>query len=69
LAARQARRFVERIALALSASLLLRHAPHEVADAFIASRLAGSWSGHFGSLPPGVNAQPLAYRAAPEMTS
>jgi putative acyl-CoA dehydrogenase len=65
----QARRFVERIALALSASLLLRHAPHEVADAFIASRLAGPWSGHFGSLPPGVNAQPLAYRAAPGMGS
>jgi putative acyl-CoA dehydrogenase len=62
----QARRFVERMALALSASLLLRHAPHEVADAFIASRLAGSWSGHLGALPPAVNAQPLAYRAVPE---
>lgn len=65
----QARRFVERIALALSASLLLRHAPHAVADAFIASRLAGAWSGHFGALPAGINTQPLAHRAVPEMAS
>ena len=36
-----ARRIVEQIALALSASLLIRHAPHDIADAFIASRLAG----------------------------
>ena len=46
-----ARRIVEQIALALSASLLIRHAPHDIADAFIASRLAGPWSGHFGTLP------------------
>jgi putative acyl-CoA dehydrogenase len=65
----QARRFVERMALALSASLLLRHAPHEVADAFIASRLAAPWSGHFGALPRGVNAQAIAYRVAPEVAS
>jgi putative acyl-CoA dehydrogenase len=62
-----ARRFVERIALALSASLLLRHAPHDIADAFIASRLAGPWSGQFGTLPRGVNAQAIAHRAAPPM--
>jgi hypothetical protein len=31
-----ARRIVEQIALALSASLLIRHAPHDIADAFIA---------------------------------
>ena len=61
-----ARRFVERIALALSASLLLRYAPHDVADAFIASRIAGSWTGHFGSLPDGLNVQAIARRAAPQ---
>jgi len=60
-----ARRFVERIALGLSASLLLRHAPHDIADAFIASRLAGPWSGQFGTLPRGVNTQAIAHRAAP----
>ena len=35
-----ARRLVERAAVALQASLLLRHAPEAIADAFIASRMA-----------------------------
>ena len=61
----QARRLVERLALMTAASLLLRHAPHEVADAFIASRLEGAWSGHFGDLPGGVDAGRIARRAAP----
>ena len=60
-----ARRFVERMALALSASLLIRHAPHAVADAYVASRLAGGWSGHFGSLPQGADLQAIARRAVP----
>jgi putative acyl-CoA dehydrogenase len=60
-----ARRFVERIALAISASLLIRHAPHDIADAFIASRLAGFWSGHFGALHSGINVQAIARRAVP----
>ena len=61
-----ARRFVERIALALSASLLIRHAPHDIADAFVMSRLAGPWSGHFGALTSGVKTQAIARRAAPQ---
>ncbi|BCB21387.1 acyl-CoA dehydrogenase family protein [Bosea sp. ANAM02] len=60
-----ARRFVERMALGLSASLLIRHAPHAVADAYVASRLAGGWSGHFGSLPQGADLQAIARRAVP----
>jgi len=60
-----ARRFVERMALALSASLLIRHAPHAIADAFVASRLAGGWSGHFGSLSQGADLQAIARRAVP----
>jgi len=56
---------VEMLALAMSASLLIRHAPSAVADAFVASRLDGGWSGHFGSLPPGINAGALARRAVP----
>ena len=62
-----ARRIVEQIGLALSASLLIRHAPHDIADAFIASRLAGPWSGHFGTLPRGANAQAIARRVAPQL--
>jgi putative acyl-CoA dehydrogenase len=61
-----ARRFIERIALALSASLLIRHAPHDIADAFVMSRLAGPWSGHFGALTSGVKTQVIAHRAAPQ---
>jgi putative acyl-CoA dehydrogenase len=39
------------MALCLQASLLVRHSPPEVADAFVASRLAGDWGGVFGTLP------------------
>jgi putative acyl-CoA dehydrogenase len=63
----QARRLVERVALLMSASLLLRHSP-EVADAFIATRLAGGWSGHFGDLPSGIDAGAIAWRAVPVLT-
>jgi putative acyl-CoA dehydrogenase len=47
----QARRIVESIAIALQASLMARHAAHEAADAFCASRLAGDWGHAFGTLP------------------
>jgi putative acyl-CoA dehydrogenase len=50
-----ARRVVEQLALALTASLLLRHAPGPVADAFCAARLGGAGGGAFGTLPPGVD--------------
>ncbi|WP_332683518.1 acyl-CoA dehydrogenase family protein [Bosea sp. (in: a-proteobacteria)] len=63
----QARRLTERLALMLQGALLLRHAPHAVADAFIATRLGGRWSGHFGDLPAGVDAAALARRAVPEV--
>jgi putative acyl-CoA dehydrogenase len=47
----QARRYVEDLALALQGSLLVRHAPKSVADAFCASRLAGDWGRCMGTLP------------------
>ncbi|GLV56434.1 acyl-CoA dehydrogenase [Dictyobacter sp. S3.2.2.5] len=59
----QARRLVERMALLWQASLLVQHAPSEVADAFCASRLAEE-SGHaFGTLPAGVDVEPILNRA------
>ena len=61
----QARRLVERLALLMSAGLLLRHAPHAVADAFVATRLEGGWSGHFGGIPAGLDAGAIARRAVP----
>jgi putative acyl-CoA dehydrogenase len=47
----RARRVVERMALALQASLLVRYGDEAVADAFCASRLDGDWGQAFGTLP------------------
>ena len=57
---------VERLALVLSASLLLRHAPETIANAFIATRLAGGWAGQFGELSADLDAARIARRAVPE---
>ena len=46
---------VERMALALQASLLVRYGDEAVADAFCASRLAGDWGQAFGTLPAGTD--------------
>ncbi|MBD0710438.1 MULTISPECIES: acyl-CoA dehydrogenase family protein [unclassified Streptomyces] len=51
----RSRRLVERLALVLQGSLLVRHAPHAVADAFCASRLAGDRGLAFGTLPSGTD--------------
>jgi putative acyl-CoA dehydrogenase len=61
----RARRVVERLALALQASLLVRHAPPEVADAFCASRLAGDGGRAFGTLPPGTDFKAILERVLP----
>jgi putative acyl-CoA dehydrogenase len=61
----QARRIVERMALVLQGSLLVRHAPDEVADAFCASRLDGDWGHALGTLPPGAATNKIVERAAP----
>jgi len=51
----RARRVVERMALALQASLLVRYGDEAVADAFCASRLNGDWGQAFGTLPAGTD--------------
>ena len=61
----RARRVVERMALALQGSLLVRHAPPAVADAFCASRLAGDGGLQYGTLPAGVDAQAIIARHTP----
>jgi len=50
----RARRIVEVIAIALQASLMARHAPGEVAEAFRVSRLEGDWGRAFGTLRSGT---------------
>ena len=51
----EARRIAERMALLLQASLLARHAPAALADAFIATRIAGEGGRCFGTLPSGAD--------------
>jgi len=59
----EARRLAERMALALQASLLVRHSISEVADAFCATRLAGEGGRAFGTLPPSTNFAAILNRA------
>ncbi|MFF4535639.1 acyl-CoA dehydrogenase family protein [Streptomyces aureus] len=61
----RARRLVERIALVLQGSLLVRYAPPEVADAFCASRLGGDWGTGFGTLPHSLDLATVVERARP----
>jgi putative acyl-CoA dehydrogenase len=61
----QARRIVERMALVLQGSLLVRHAPPAVADAFCAARLGGEGGHAFGTLPSGVDTRTIVDRAWP----
>lgn len=51
----RARRLVEKMALALQASLLVRYGDEAAADAFCASRLTGDWGQAFGTLPAGTD--------------
>jgi putative acyl-CoA dehydrogenase len=62
----RARRIVEAMALALQGSLLVRHAPAAVADAFCASRLAGDAGLQYGTLPAGIDVQAIVARHTPQ---
>lgn len=53
-----ARRFSERLVLALQASLLIRFAAAPIAQAFCASRLGDNWGHTFGTLPSGADFDP-----------
>ena len=61
-----ARRVVEDLALGMAASLLLRYAPAEVADAFCATRLQRDYGMAFGTLPESVGRNEILSRAAVE---
>lgn len=60
-----ARRLAARMAVLLQASLLVRHAPDPVADAFVASRVLGDHAGVFGTLPTGLDTAAIVRRALP----
>jgi putative acyl-CoA dehydrogenase len=63
----RARRLVERLALCLQASLLVRHAPTEVADAFCATRLGDEGGRAYGTLPRAVDLRAIVERHRPRL--
>jgi putative acyl-CoA dehydrogenase len=63
----RARRVVELAALCLQGSLLVRHAPPEVADAFCATRLGDAGGRAYGTLPPGVDCAAIVGRHTPQL--
>jgi putative acyl-CoA dehydrogenase len=65
----RARHLVEQLALVFQGSLLVRHAPSAVADAFCGSRLAGDWGIAFGTLPVGVDTATIVERAGVELSA
>ncbi len=60
------RRFIERVAVLFQASLLVRHAPSCVSDAFCASRLEQDWGYVYGTLPASADLRAIIERASPE---
>ncbi len=62
-ASRQARRLVAELALSLQASLLLRHAPSAVSDAFVASRLGPDRAHLYGELSESADLGGIIARA------
>jgi putative acyl-CoA dehydrogenase len=65
----RARRVTELAALCLQASLLVRHAPAEVGDAFCATRLGGAGGRAYGTLPKGVDCAAIVERHRPRLDS
>jgi putative acyl-CoA dehydrogenase len=63
----RARRLVERMGLALQASLLVRYGDAAVADAFCASRLTQDHGSAYGTLPSGVDAAAIVERHRPRL--
>jgi putative acyl-CoA dehydrogenase len=63
----RARSVVERLALVLQASLLVRYGDPAVADAFCASRLAGESGLAFGTLPIGTDFGRIIERHTPRV--
>ena len=62
----RARDVVDRMALALQASLLVRHAPALVSDAFCQSRLGQVGQHNYGTLPRGIDVGAIIARATPQ---
>jgi putative acyl-CoA dehydrogenase len=63
----RARRIAERAALCLQGSLLVRHSPPEVADAFCAARLGDAGGRAYGTLPRDADCAAIVERNRPTL--
>lgn len=63
----RARQVVEKMALAWQANVLLQSGDDVVADAFLASRIAGQSGHYYGTLPSGVGTKAIIERAKPQL--
>ena len=59
-----ARDLCDRMALGLQASVVVRHAPSAIADAFCVSRLASRGAHHYGAFPRSIDSEAIVRRAA-----
>ncbi|MFR9749425.1 acyl-CoA dehydrogenase family protein [Nocardia sp. 004] len=64
----RARTIAEHITVALQAALLLRHGHPAVAEVFCATRLDGRWGNAYGTLPAGLDLDPIIDRAAVKLS-
>jgi len=64
---RAARSLVEQLAVLAGGTLLLRHAPQAVSDAFLATRLAGRWHSTYGAGSIRSDTGAILARAAPSL--
>ncbi len=65
----RSRSVVEKLALGLQASVLLKDGDAHVAEGFVASRIDKPAGLNYGTLPVGVNCQAIIERAKPHITS
>lgn len=62
----EARRLVERLAVAWTASLLVQHGDQDVTETYVRSRLENDWGREFGTLPTDAPLRRIADRAIPQ---
>ncbi|WP_163833590.1 acyl-CoA dehydrogenase family protein [Spartinivicinus ruber] len=65
----QSRQLVEKLALALQASILINYGEPVIAEAFIAGRLVPNSGYQYGTLPTHINAQAVIDRATPQLST
>jgi putative acyl-CoA dehydrogenase len=61
----RSRQIVEVMAKIAAGSVLLRHAPAAVSDAYCATRLGRDWGDLYGTLPVGADQRSIIERAQP----